>query len=63
MRPDRLDTFSVRHPHTVHVGKVESRLTRCPMTDDVEFWNRDAKGLERPDLEQRCGDIIQEAFR
>lgn len=43
MRPNGLDSLSMRHPYTIHVRKVEGRLTRRSMADDMKLWNCDTE--------------------
>lgn len=59
MGPDRLDTLSVGHPNPIHIGKVEGRLARRPMPDDVELWNGDAK-VEGAYIDGLCRRVLRE---
>ena len=62
VRPNGLDTLTMSHPYTIHVSEVVVRLTRCPMTDDVELWDRDTERVEGLDVGSRCKAIVGEAL-
>ena len=51
MRPYSLDTFAMCHADLVHESKIEGGLTGCAMTNKMELWNGDMKGIESSEIE------------
>ena len=58
MRPEGLNTLSVRHSYAIHVVKVEFCLTRRSVANDVEFRDRDTEGVEGIDIKWGNGDVF-----
>ena len=50
------------HADIVHEHKVEARLTRCAMADQMEFWNSDTKGVESGEIDWWNGWVGREAM-
>ena len=50
MGPDGLNTLSMGHSNTVHVGEIEVCLTQRSMANDMELGDREAEWVKRPDI-------------
>lgn len=61
MGPDRLNAFTVCHADIVHESKVEGSLTRLSMTDQMEFRNGNAEGIESSEIKWGDGWISGQA--